>query len=184
MVPKNHRVCTLTNVWIIKLPSSQETQEIWGSRLSFKPKTMYAFKSALLKARKGNLKSDFSEYSYAGNQDTLFAFWPYQPFMFSIEGDFNSSAIYFHPDFFCIHKHHDEIACHGVLLIISICHHLRKLIEIHMLHLKSYWTGSKQKRKPGIGTIRVIDFLFEIISNYWHKTNNQEQVFNTKNRIR
>jgi YesN/AraC family two-component response regulator len=24
-------------------------------------------------------------------------------------------VIHFHPDFFCIHKHHQEVACHGVL---------------------------------------------------------------------
>jgi YesN/AraC family two-component response regulator len=61
----------------------------------------------------GALKADFSEYSFTKN--TLFTFSPYQPFMFSAAGEYTGSAIYFHPDFFCIHKHHDDVACHGVL---------------------------------------------------------------------
>ena len=61
----------------------------------------------------GMLRADFSEYNFTKN--TLFAFSPYQPFMFSLAGEFTGTAIYFHPDFFCIHKHHDEVACHGVL---------------------------------------------------------------------
>jgi len=61
----------------------------------------------------GKLKADFSEYGFT--KDTLFTFSPYQPFMFLTEGAFAGTAIYFHPDFFCIHKHHEEVACHGVL---------------------------------------------------------------------
>ena len=43
-----------------------------------------------------------------------FRFTPYQPFMFSttlIKG----VAIYFHSDFFCIHKHQKEATCNGIL---------------------------------------------------------------------
>jgi AraC family transcriptional activator of pobA len=61
---------------------------------------------------KGKLKADFSEYDF--EQTTLFAFSPYQPFMFLTEG-IKGIAIHFHPDFFCIHKHQTEIACNGVL---------------------------------------------------------------------
>jgi AraC family transcriptional activator of pobA len=55
---------------------------------------------------------DFSEYEFSN--DTLFAFSPYQPFMFSAES-FKATAIHFHPDFFCIHKHQAEVACNGIL---------------------------------------------------------------------
>jgi len=61
---------------------------------------------------KGKLKTDFSEYNF--EQQSLFSFSPYQPFMFStnlIKG----IAIYFHSDFFCIHKHQTEVTCNGVL---------------------------------------------------------------------
>ena len=62
---------------------------------------------------RGTLKADFSEYAF--EQNTLFAFSPYQPFMFSAGDGVKGIALHFHPDFFCIHKHHQEVACHGVL---------------------------------------------------------------------
>ncbi len=65
-----------------------------------------------IKQGNGKLKSDFSEYDFSEN--TLFAFSLYQPFMLSSD-NISGVAIQFHPDFFCIHKHHSEIACNGVL---------------------------------------------------------------------
>ena len=60
----------------------------------------------------GKLKTDFSEYDF--EQNSLFAFSPYQPFMFS-SNLIKGIAIYFHSDFFCIHKHQTEVTCNGVL---------------------------------------------------------------------
>ena len=60
----------------------------------------------------GKLKTDFSEYDF--EQNSLFAFSPYQPFMFS-SNLIKGVAIYFHSDFFCIHKHQTEVTCNGVL---------------------------------------------------------------------
>lgn len=60
----------------------------------------------------GKLKADFAEYHF--DKNSLFAFSPYQPFMFSA-GNLSGIAIQFHPDFFCIHKHQVEVACNGVL---------------------------------------------------------------------
>lgn len=62
---------------------------------------------------KGQVKVDFSEYDFSENQ--LLAFAPYQPFMLSTNETIEGVAIHFHPDFFCIMKHHDEVACNGVL---------------------------------------------------------------------
>lgn len=62
---------------------------------------------------KGTAKADFSEYDFV--QNTLFAFSPYQPFMFQADEQIHGIVINFHPDFFCIHKHHQEVACNGVL---------------------------------------------------------------------
>lgn len=61
----------------------------------------------------GVVKADFSESSFSAN--TLFAFSPYQPFVFEAEERLEGIALNFHPDFFCIHKHHQEVACSGVL---------------------------------------------------------------------
>lgn len=61
----------------------------------------------------GKVKVDFSEYDFTENQ--LLAFAPYQPFMLSNEVGIEGNVIHFHPDFFCIIKHHNEVACNGVL---------------------------------------------------------------------
>lgn len=65
-----------------------------------------------VKEGKGKLKTDFSEYEFG--QNSLFSFTPYQPFMFS-SGLIKGMAVYFHSDFFCIHKHQVEVTCNGVL---------------------------------------------------------------------
>jgi AraC family transcriptional regulator, transcriptional activator of pobA len=61
----------------------------------------------------GVIKADFAEYDFSAN--TLFAFSPYQPFMITAKAPIKGVAIYFHSEFFCIFKHHKEIACNGVL---------------------------------------------------------------------
>jgi len=45
----------------------------------------------------------------------LFAFAPYQPFMIAPAETIKGIAINFHPEFFCIYKHHKEVSCNGVL---------------------------------------------------------------------
>jgi len=60
----------------------------------------------------GKVKADFAEYEF--NKNSLFAFSPYQPFMFAAR-KIKGLAIHFHPDFFCIHKHQADVACNGVL---------------------------------------------------------------------
>lgn len=66
-----------------------------------------------IKNGKGTVKADFSEYSFTPN--TLFAFSPYQPFLFQTNDKIEGEILNFHPDFFCIHKHQHEVACNGIL---------------------------------------------------------------------
>lgn len=61
----------------------------------------------------GKIKVDFSEYDF--NENQLLAFAPYQPFLFSSNEEIDGTVIHFHPDFFCIMKHHQEVSCNGVL---------------------------------------------------------------------
>jgi AraC-like DNA-binding protein len=61
----------------------------------------------------GILKADFTEYDFEEN--SLFAFSPYQPYMFSADTNVKGIAINFHSEFFCIYKHHKEVSSHGVL---------------------------------------------------------------------
>lgn len=66
-----------------------------------------------VKEGSGKLKADFAEYDFEAN--SLFAFSPYQPYMFVTNNSIKGVAIYFHPEFFCIYKHHKEVSCNGVL---------------------------------------------------------------------
>jgi AraC family transcriptional activator of pobA len=61
----------------------------------------------------GNLKADFSTWQFTAN--SLLCFTPYQPFLIDAKTSFRGVAVNFHPDFFCIHRHHKEVACNGVL---------------------------------------------------------------------
>ncbi|WP_417611751.1 hypothetical protein [Owenweeksia hongkongensis] len=66
-----------------------------------------------IKSGSGTAVVDTDNYSYSKNQ--IFSFSPYQPFMFSPETATQGLVINFHPNFFCILKHHNEVACDGVL---------------------------------------------------------------------
>jgi AraC family transcriptional regulator, transcriptional activator of pobA len=61
----------------------------------------------------GRVEADGISYDFAGHY--LFAFAPYQPFVFRDMARVGGVVIHFHPDFFCIHKHQDEVACNGTL---------------------------------------------------------------------
>lgn len=61
----------------------------------------------------GKLKADFADFDFDAN--SLFAFSPYQPYMFVTGKPIKGIAIYFHPEFFCIYKHHKEVSANGVL---------------------------------------------------------------------
>lgn len=94
-----------------------------------------------IKKGKGIVKADFSEYSFTEN--TLFAFSPYQPFMFQTNNEIEGIVLNFHPDFFCIHKHQQEVACNGVLFnniydvpFVSIDKKASNTFEIILDHIK------------------------------------------------
>ena len=40
---------------------------------------------------------------------------PYQPYQIKAAAPLNGYILHFHSDFLCVYKHHDEIACNGVL---------------------------------------------------------------------
>jgi AraC family transcriptional regulator, transcriptional activator of pobA len=66
-----------------------------------------------IKEGSGKVNADFEGYDFKEN--TLFTFAPYQPYIFSTEKPIKGIAIYFHFDFFCIHKHQKELELNGVL---------------------------------------------------------------------
>lgn len=66
-----------------------------------------------MKKGSGTVRADFSSYDFEAN--SLFAFSPYQPFLFNVKENVSGVVIQFHPDFYCIHMHQKEVACNGVL---------------------------------------------------------------------
>ncbi len=61
----------------------------------------------------GKLKTDFSEFDF--DAGSMFTFSLYQPFMIDACEGLEGIVLNFHPDFFCIYKHHKEVACNGIL---------------------------------------------------------------------
>ena len=71
------------------------------------------FTLILITSGEGVATVDLCDYSFQEN--TLFAFYPYQPFMLQSEKPIRGISIQFHHDFFCIYRHHKEIAANGIL---------------------------------------------------------------------
>lgn len=71
------------------------------------------FTLILITSGEGLATVDLCDYSFKEN--TLFAFYPYQPFMLQSEKPIMGISIQFHHDFFCIYRHHKEIAANGIL---------------------------------------------------------------------
>ena len=61
----------------------------------------------------GKVNADFEGYDFEAN--SLFTFAPYQPYVFTTTSPIKGIAIYFHFDFFCIHKHQKELEVNGIL---------------------------------------------------------------------
>lgn len=62
---------------------------------------------------KGKLRADYAEYRFEASN--LMTFSMNQSFLIEAETTFKGLQLNFHPDFFCIYKHQQEVACNGVL---------------------------------------------------------------------
>lgn len=71
------------------------------------------FSVILVTKGKGMVTADLSQYPFDGT--CLMCFSLYQPFKIKSEGAFQGVMVNFHPDFFCLHKHRNEVSCNGVL---------------------------------------------------------------------
>ncbi|MBK1897361.1 helix-turn-helix domain-containing protein [Chryseobacterium paridis] len=71
------------------------------------------FTLILITSGEGHAKVDLCDYAFKEN--TLFAFYPYQPFMLYSPKPLMGISIQFHHDFFCIYRHQKEIAANGIL---------------------------------------------------------------------
>jgi AraC family transcriptional regulator, transcriptional activator of pobA len=109
----------------------------------------------------GNLKTDFSEYYFEEN--SLFSFSPYQPFMFS-SNLIKGIAIYFHSDFFCIHKHDTEVTCNGILFnniweipFILVDEALQDTLEKLIQQIRS------EMQDPGLAQVELLISFMKIL---------------------
>lgn len=81
---------------------------------SFEEQRSYNYYSMVLVLEgTGKFKADLAEYNFASN--SLMCFSNYQSFRINPDGRLRGVLINFHSDFFCIHKHQEEVACDGVL---------------------------------------------------------------------
>lgn len=71
------------------------------------------FTLILITSGEGIATVDLCDYPFQEN--ALFAFYPYQPFMLQSEKPIMGISIQFHHDFFCIYRHQKEIAANGIL---------------------------------------------------------------------
>ena len=133
-----------------------------------------------VKEGNGKLKTDFSEYNFGPN--SLFSFTPYQPFMF-LSNLIKGIAIYFHSDFFCIHKHQTEVTCNGVLFnniyqmpFILVDESLQKTLNKLIEQIKS------EMRNPGLAQYELLISYMKIflISASRSKTEQQPQAIQSK----
>jgi len=133
-----------------------------------------------VKEGNGKLKTDFSECDFGAN--SLFSFTPYQPFMF-LSNLIKGIAIYFHSDFFCIHKHETEVTCNGVLFnniyqmpFILIDERLENTLDKLIAQIKS------EMQNPGLAQYELLISYMKIflISASRSKTEQQPEVIQSK----
>ena len=53
--------------------------------------------------------------AYPFEENTLICLSPYQPYMINAAVTLQGYVLHFHSDFLCVYKHHNEVACNGVL---------------------------------------------------------------------
>jgi AraC family transcriptional regulator, transcriptional activator of pobA len=71
------------------------------------------FSMLLVSKGKGSVLRDEARYAFSG--DCLMCFAIYQPFEVTAQSEMEGVLINFHPGFFCLFKHRNEVSCNGVL---------------------------------------------------------------------
>jgi len=108
----------------------------------------------------GKLKTGFAEYNFEEN--SLLSFAPYQPYLVSSRF-IRGVAIYFHSDFFCIHRHQTEVTCNGVLFnniydtpFFSVDHNLEATLNGVIEQIKS------EIQNPGLAQYELLISFMKI----------------------
>lgn len=106
-----------TRVWELKNPQSNA---LYFRISNFDNDALFSgmagfnyFSVILVLEGNGKLVADITPFDFgAGN---LIAVSPYQPFKIACRENCSGYMVNFHPDFFCLHKHRNEVSCNGIL---------------------------------------------------------------------
>ena len=120
------------------------------------------FSVILILAGKGSLLADISEYSFKEN--SLMCFSLYQPFKIQCEKGFKGIMVNFHPEFFCLHKHRNEVSCNGVLFNNIYESPVLSLTIDEATYLLTIITGLKiEMERPGTPQPEVLISYLKIL---------------------
>lgn len=120
------------------------------------------FSVILVLAGKGSLTADISEYSFKEN--SLMCFSLYQPFKIKCEKGFKGIMVNFHPEFFCLHKHRNEVSCNGVLFNNIYESPVISLTVDEAQYLLTIITGLKvEMERPGTPQTEVLISYLKIL---------------------
>lgn len=124
--------------------------------MSLKEQQGYNYYSILLVT-----KGSGQLYEYTFRENTLLALGLYQSF--HIEGEMEGILINFHPDFFCIYKHEEEVACNGVLFNNIYAPPLMRLEAREMASLLSIVQQIEQEMsRPALAQYEVVMAFLKI----------------------
>ena len=120
------------------------------------------FSVILTLAGGGRLMADISEYSFKEN--SLICLSLYQPFKIQCETGFKGIMVNFHPEFFCLHKHRDEVSCNGVLFNNIYESPVLSLSMDEAQYLLTIITGLKvEMERPGTAQLEVLISYLKIL---------------------
>ncbi len=120
------------------------------------------FSVILILAGKGSLIADISEYSFKEN--SLICLSLYQPFKIQCEKGLKGIMVNFHPEFFCLHKHRNEVSCNGVLFNNIYESPIINLTIDEAQYLLTIITGLKvEMERPGTPQLEALISYLKIL---------------------
>lgn len=120
------------------------------------------FSVILILEGKGIVQADISRYNF--DENSLLCFSLYQPFKIQCETGFKGIVVNFHPEFFCLHKHRNEVSCNGVLFNNIYESPVTGLTIDEAQDLLTVMNGLKtEMERPGIAQLEVLISYLKIL---------------------
>jgi len=82
---------------------------------SYFDRVQYANYFSLIWIKEGSGIAKVKSVGYKFSDNNFFSFAPHQAFKFNVADSFKGMVLNFHPEFFCVYYHNEQIACEGVL---------------------------------------------------------------------